>query len=575
MAKFLKLVFIHILTLSTCCFSQIDLENFPNPEVLNKFDIPDSLQSKSYKNLKKLFHKHTELPYKASIYAKSYIKKGLITNDSIRIARGCFLLSIVAHDSLKIPYLNYAIHMSRNYTSKHYPAIFYYYRGDFYTDHANYKEALDNYFKAYEIATENSNNILAYDAKFNIGALKNRIGKYEEGLEIFKEFNTYILSNESEYPKDYYSKLIGLFALSDSYTKLKKLDTATSINKQGIKISLSNNDNDMYLYFVMNEGANLYFKKEYKSSVDSLNKALPNIIRLNDKSNIMFSRFYLGKAYFEQGKINEATLQFRTVDSLFKDFKDLFPGIRQGYKILINHYKEKKDKETQLLYLNRLIKVDSILNSNYQYINSKIIKDFDTSNLILDKEKLISDLSQSNSYKTKSITSLLIVSIILLLFLTLNYIKRKKDKIKFERLISKNIKEEKNYNTTKNKQNAAHLAEDVINAIKLGLNQFEAKEEYLNHNITINIVAKKINSNSKYLSVFINHYEGKKFTDYINDLRIEYTIEKLKDDKKFRKYTIKAIAEAVGFSNPVSFSQAFYKKVGIKPSYFIKQLNKK
>jgi len=74
------------------------------------------------------------------------------------------------------------------------------------------------------------------------------------------------------------------------------------------------------------------------------------------------------------------------------------------------------------------------------------------------------------------------------------------------------------------------------------------------------------------LSHYINHYEKKKFTDYINDLRIEYTIEKIKLDKKFRIYTIKAISESVGFSNPVSFSQAFYKKTGIKPSYFIKKM---
>ncbi|WP_282079668.1 helix-turn-helix domain-containing protein [Aquimarina algiphila] len=81
-----------------------------------------------------------------------------------------------------------------------------------------------------------------------------------------------------------------------------------------------------------------------------------------------------------------------------------------------------------------------------------------------------------------------------------------------------------------------------------------------------------MDSNSKYLSLFINHYEQKKFTNYINDLRIEYAMEKIKNDKKFRKYTIKAIAYETGFSNPVSFSQAFYKKTGLKPSYFIKQL---
>ena len=35
-----------------------------------------------------------------------------------------------------------------------------------------------------------------------------------------------------------------------------------------------------------------------------------------------------------------------------------------------------------------------------------------------------------------------------------------------------------------------------------------------------------------------------------------------------------AIAQEVGFNNSESFSKAFYKKTGIYPSYFIKQLEK-
>ncbi len=570
MIKFLKSIVFFITILLTCSFLQVKNEDFSNTEEVNKFKIPDSLKDKSFEDLKKLFYKYTELPNKASIYAKSYLKKGLASKNNLEIVRGYFYLSSVSKDSLELVYLNYAIDLSET-KNEYYPAILYYSKGDFYFQRANYKGALDNYFISYKIAKEQNNNVLAYDAKFNIGSLKNRIGKHEEALEIFKEFNDYILSDESEYPKDYYSKLIGLFALSDSYTKLKKMDTATVINKQGIKISLFNNDDDMYHYFVMNEGVNLFFKKEYNKSADSLKKALSNLIKLEDESNIIFTRFYLGKSYFIQGREEEAITQFKTIDSLYKNFKDLFPELRQGYKILIDHYKEKNDKENQLLYLNRLIAVDSILNSNYRYIDNKITKDFDTSNLILDKERLINDLNQSNSSKSKSIVFLIITLTLVSLFLIFNYHKRRRDKRRFDELVNKNNKE-KDQDIINNKQSLNYLSEDVVESVKMELHKFETKEEYLNPNISVNNLAKKMNTNSKYLSVFINHYKQVKFTDYINDLRINYAIEKLKTDKKFRKYTIKAIAETVGFSNPVSFSQAFYKKTGIKPSYFIKKL---
>ena len=44
-------------------------------------------------------------------------------------------------------------------------------------------------------------------------------------------------------------------------------------------------------------------------------------------------------------------------------------------------------------------------------------------------------------------------------------------------------------------------------------------------------------------------------------------------DKKFRQYTIHALALEFGFNNAESFSTAFDKKTGIKPSFFIKNLN--
>ncbi|TEB41336.1 AraC family transcriptional regulator, partial [Flavobacterium circumlabens] len=75
-----------------------------------------------------------------------------------------------------------------------------------------------------------------------------------------------------------------------------------------------------------------------------------------------------------------------------------------------------------------------------------------------------------------------------------------------------------------------------------------------------------------YLSKIINFYKGKNFSQYINDMRIIYAITKIKSDKKFRMYTIKAISEEVGFSNSESFAKAFYNNTGLQPSYFIKKI---
>jgi AraC-like DNA-binding protein len=41
-----------------------------------------------------------------------------------------------------------------------------------------------------------------------------------------------------------------------------------------------------------------------------------------------------------------------------------------------------------------------------------------------------------------------------------------------------------------------------------------------------------------------------------------------------QNYTISALAKEFGYNNTESFSTAFYKQTGIKPSYYIKQLRK-
>ncbi|MBQ0733902.1 helix-turn-helix domain-containing protein [Aquimarina celericrescens] len=569
MVRFLQVIFLFIFISS---FAQTNSESsFLTIEEINNFKIPDSLKEISFEELKNKFYQDS-LDSHERLYAKTYIKKGVNANDSLEVAKGYYLLYVISKDSVALSLLDKGLEYSKNRSTEEYPAVFYYNKGDFYFDHANYKEALNNYFVAFNLAKKN-NPFLAYNTKFNIGSLKSRIGKYEEALEIFKEFYNYVLSEDSEYPKEYYHRLIPMISLSDTYMKLNILDTATVINKEGIKIALANNDKDMYHYFVMNEGVNLFFKKNYTSAIDSLKKAIPTLIKLNDKSNMIFTRSYLGKSYLEKNKKSEAIIQFKKVDSLFKDYKGITPEIRETYKILIDFYRTNEDKENQLIFLNKLIKVDSILNTNHKYLNERIIKDFDTKNLVLEKEKLISDLHQSNTFKSGSIISLFIGLIIVSTLLLLNYRKRQGYKRKFEELISQKSIAINNPKGIKEKQVLTnYLSEDIISAIESGLEKFESNKGYLNQNVSISSLAKSIDTNSKYLSVYINQYQQKKFTDYINDLRILDTIERLKTNHKFRKYTIKAISETVGFSNPISFSQAFYKKTGIKPSYFIKEL---
>ena len=117
------------------------------------------------------------------------------------------------------------------------------------------------------------------------------------------------------------------------------------------------------------------------------------------------------------------------------------------------------------------------------------------------------------------------------------------------------------------------IPEEITKNILDGLRIFEREKKFLSKGISLKQLAMDLKTNTSYLSFTINSYVEKNFSKYISDLRIQYSIDKLKEDKKFRLYSIKAIASEVGFKSQEAFSKAFYKKTGIYPSYFINNLN--
>jgi AraC-like DNA-binding protein len=112
----------------------------------------------------------------------------------------------------------------------------------------------------------------------------------------------------------------------------------------------------------------------------------------------------------------------------------------------------------------------------------------------------------------------------------------------------------------------------TVDEILLKLKNLEAQEFYLNPKYNLYATAKKIETNTTYLSNILNTHEKMTFTEYLNNLRIQYTLKRLQSDKKFRMYTIKAIAKEVGYKSHGSFSRAFKAKTGENPSTYLKKI---
>ncbi len=130
--------------------------------------------------------------------------------------------------------------------------------------------------------------------------------------------------------------------------------------------------------------------------------------------------------------------------------------------------------------------------------------------------------------------------------------------------------EQKGKNHTKTKE--IEIPKDIVANILNNLKKFEDKEEFLKGKITTVNLSKKFNTNSKYLSKVVHSYKNKTFTEYVNELKINYIINRLKQDKKFKHYTLRAIAKEVGFNTTEAFAQAFYKQEKIKFSDYLKKV---
>jgi AraC-like DNA-binding protein len=136
--------------------------------------------------------------------------------------------------------------------------------------------------------------------------------------------------------------------------------------------------------------------------------------------------------------------------------------------------------------------------------------------------------------------------------------------------------DEEQYNedlSVQNNNSSFNIKDETVAEILEKLIKLEEKRQFLRQDFTLHNVAKKLKTNTAYLSKIINSELGKSFSTYANELRINYIILELKNNAKLRSYSINAIAEEIGYKSPESFTKYFKAATGISPSVYIKKIN--
>ena len=109
-----------------------------------------------------------------------------------------------------------------------------------------------------------------------------------------------------------------------------------------------------------------------------------------------------------------------------------------------------------------------------------------------------------------------------------------------------------------------HLMLEIVKNLEKVMKE---DKPYLNKNLSLNLLADKLNSRTHIVSYVINTYYNVNFYNYINNFRIDYCKTLLKNPKK-QHLSIEGIALEGGFGSKSTFNTLFKKQSGITPTQY-------
>jgi len=526
----------------------------------------DELQLKTYDELFDLLKSESNFDAKCQII-NAYIEKAKKEGNEKKMMIGYEDFTVMYRNEKRIMYADSLLRLSKPANDHYYTSVAYQMKGEFHYSKRNFTKALENFILAKKNGEKSGNKKLLFYNNLGIGTLKTFIEEHDGALEIHRQ--NYQLAKK--HIKDNHTYLRSISEIACTFNDLKQTDSASYYNQLGIRESLKSNNELMHFYFTLNQGISHHIDQDYSKAITNLNKAIEFLKHRSPKWILSIAYFYLGQSHAMQKNETEAFICFKKIDSIFQEtkFKYLTPEIKKAYEHLITYSKKRNDVKGELDYLNKIIHIDSISQTIDVSLNKKMMMEYDFPILLSEKENALNAMDLKTDRLNKTIYIMAAFVLLLVVILILKLLKRKDRKRKFGPISNTN-------DITAHQNKCSHeinIPQDIIDAILSGLNTFERDKKFTSQKVTLNVLAKELKTNTTYLSKIINHHKNTSFSNYLNTLRIEYAVDELKTNSTFRKFTIKSIAEEVGFNNSESFSKAFHKTKGIKPSCFLRELD--
>lgn len=446
------------------------------------------------------------------------------------------------------------------------------------TDKINekYDNALHQFLKAETFAKKANDIKQIIKVKGNIALIKGDSGFFDEGISETKKTLYLLQNNKNVYDKDYYdiqfythsNNLGHLYIKKVAFDKIKNknyIDSAMVIFEDMLKLQLSPIQK---AFAYENLGSLNNFRKNYKEATICYENSLRYFNEAQSVKNANSTKYNIAYNYYEQKKYDISKKYFIEVIKLEKDtllnFNYLF-----SHEYLARIYLEENKKDSANYYLNTFLDLYNDKSEKDKKQFAEIYKSIENKNIT---DEIIKFKKENSSLKNNEFLFIVLVISIILLFFLIIYFQVKKKK-----LAQKNLKEL--LDKIKNKKN---LVKDSFSKVRIddekereiikGLIILEKEKYFLSQEFSLYNVAKKIGTNTTYLTKVMKNYKDASFNSYTNELRINYLLDLLMADKKIRNYTIQSLAELIGYKNGSSFSKIFKEKTKVTPYQFIEKL---
>ncbi|WP_312923888.1 helix-turn-helix domain-containing protein [Empedobacter brevis] len=109
---------------------------------------------------------------------------------------------------------------------------------------------------------------------------------------------------------------------------------------------------------------------------------------------------------------------------------------------------------------------------------------------------------------------------------------------------------------------------DLLKKLEL----FEKNKGFIKKDINLAALSKQFETNTKYLSEIIKIHRQKQFNSYLNELRVNYIVNRLKNEPSYINTKVSYLASDCGFTSHSTFTTIFTQIMDESPSVFIKRI---